>query len=78
MNMSDQGLENAQILVIRRDFTKIINPKIFRLGILNQLREFHEHAHGTISYNLIPDRLANTLGFDLDSGFVNQVQLLFA
>jgi len=62
-----------QILVIRRDMTKIPTTKIFRLGVLNQLREFHEHPHGTISYNILPDRLGNTLNADLDTDFIRQV-----
>ena len=72
------GLQgHEQVLIIRRDMARIPTTKIFRLGVLNQLREFHEHQHGTVSYNILPDRLGNTISADLDSDFVRQVQLLF-
>ncbi|CDW84845.1 UNKNOWN [Stylonychia lemnae] len=72
-----QREEKTEILVIRRDFTKIPTTKIFRIGILNFLKDFHDQPFGTVSYFYIPDRLGNRHPQELDPVFINQVQLLY-
>eukprot|EP00347_Sterkiella_histriomuscorum_P005282 403357194 len=76
-DLATQKEDKTEIIVIRRDFSKFLTTKIFRIGVLNMLKDFHETPHGTISYYYIPDKLGNKLNSEIDPQFITKVQILF-